>query len=122
MQRISGSRLSSLIRGFRGRCPRCGSGRLFYSYLKPIENCAVCGEALGKIRTDDVAPWLTILCVGHLVVPMILISEHLGMAPNIQVALWVPIVLLLTLLLLPRCKGLIIGLMWSLELSGSGAS
>jgi uncharacterized protein (DUF983 family) len=95
---------------------------LFFSYLKPVENCAVCGEALGKIRADDVPPWLTILCVGHLVVPMILISEHLGMPPNIQVALWVPMVLLLTLLLLPRCKGLIIGLMWSLELSGNRAS
>jgi uncharacterized protein (DUF983 family) len=34
-----------------------------------------------------------------------------------QLAFWIPVTLALTLLLLPRCKGVAIGLMWSLERS-----
>ncbi len=112
----SGSSLTSVLRGFRRRCPNCGTGALYRAYLKPVAQCSACGESYGDIRADDFPPYLTILVVGHLVVPLILLAERLGVSTGAQVALWVPVTLLLTLLLLPRFKGAIIALMWSLNM------
>lgn len=36
-------RLSPLRTGARGRCPRCGQGRLFRGFLTLAERCEVCG-------------------------------------------------------------------------------
>ena len=66
-----------------GRCPRCGQGRLLHHYLKMVDRCSVCGEPYGHYRTDDAAPWLTILLVGHITVPIILVCEM-----NFQLPLW----------------------------------
>ncbi|MGO8914270.1 MAG: DUF983 domain-containing protein [Stellaceae bacterium] len=115
----TGSTLTSILRGLRRRCPKCGEGALYRRYLKPVAQCDRCGEAFDRIRADDFPPYLTILIVGHVVVPLILLTQPLGLSTALQVALWVPVTLLLVLLLLPRFKGAIIGLMWSL---GMGAA
>ena len=75
------STLAAVFRGALGRCPRCGQGRLLHRYIKMVDRCSVCGEAYGHYRTDDAAPWLTILVVGHLTVPIILISEGKSFEP-----------------------------------------
>jgi uncharacterized protein (DUF983 family) len=67
---------TALFRGALGRCPRCGQGWLFHRYLKIADCCSRCGEPYGHFRTDDAAPWLTILIVGHITVPIILIFER----------------------------------------------
>lgn len=92
---------------------------MFASYLKPIGACASCGEAYGQIRTDDAAPWLTILIVGHIIGPLIVVAEK-NFQPEAwqQVAIFIPATLLLSLLLLPRAKGALLGLMWALRLRG----
>ena len=108
------SNLTHVLRGFHRRCPNCGAGALFRGYLKPVACCACCNESFSEIRADDFPPYLTILVVGHLIVPLILLAEHFGLSTLQQVTLWVPTTLLLTLLLLPRFKGAIIGLIWSL--------
>src|ERR1700693_5409116 len=116
------SKKASILRGLMERCPRCGEGRLFRAYLKPVDSCSACGEALGHIRADDFPPYLTILVVGHIVIPLVLISGRAGMSGTAQFALWLPVTLGLTLLLLPRLKGAIIGLMWSMGMTGNEAS
>ena len=105
---------TAILRGFRRRCPGCGAAALYRRYLKPVACCPACGAGFGHLRADDFPPYLTILVVGHLIVPFILIAERLGVSTVQQVALFVPAALLLSLLLLPRLKGAIIGLMWSL--------
>jgi uncharacterized protein (DUF983 family) len=34
---------TALKRGLRGRCPRCGKGKLFRAFLKVDDHCSVCG-------------------------------------------------------------------------------
>jgi uncharacterized protein (DUF983 family) len=119
MRRQHASTAGSMPRGFRLRCPNCGSGRLFRSYLKPVERCSACGMAFGHIRADDFPPYLTILLVGHLVVPLLVISGRADIPTGLQIAIAVPATLALVMLLLPRLKGAVIGLMWSLRLSGA---
>jgi uncharacterized protein (DUF983 family) len=109
------SKGSAIWRGLRQRCPHCGQGALFRRYLKPVESCAVCGETFAEIRADDFPPYLTILIVGHIVVPLMLAADRAGVSLEAQMAIWLPVTLVLTLALLPRVKGGIIGLMWSTE-------
>jgi len=47
-----------------------------------------------------------------------LIADRMGVALAAQIVIWVPVALALTLLLLPRIKGGIIGLIWS---TGAGS-
>jgi uncharacterized protein (DUF983 family) len=111
---------TALVRGALGRCPRCGQGSLFRRYLKIVDRCSACGEPYGHFRTDDAAPWLTILVVGHVTVPILFIFEQtLQLAMALTLAIWLPVIVLLTLLLLPRCKGVIAALMWAVKAEGS---
>jgi uncharacterized protein (DUF983 family) len=102
-----------MLRGARFRCPNCGAGKLFRSYLKQVDNCAVCGAALGKIRADDFPTWATVILTGHLLLPIAFLSQNFDLPVSIELAFWLPLTLAITLLLLPRCKGAIIGLMWA---------
>ena len=53
-------------------------------------------------------PYLAMLIVGHVVVPLVLLANQYGVEPAFQLAFWIPTTIALTLLLLPRCKGAII--------------
>jgi uncharacterized protein (DUF983 family) len=105
-------------RAILGRCPCCGEGKLFRAYLKQVENCSACGEAFGHIRADDAAPWLTIILVGHIFVPLMLIVVAMSTMPAwVSAVLWSAIFVALSLVILPRSKGLFIALLW---LTGAG--
>lgn len=111
------SRKDAILRGARQRCPHCGLGKLYRRYLKPVAHCDACGASLGHIRADDFPPWITIILVGHLLMPFILLAQQIDIAATTQIAIWVPVTFGLTLLLLPRCKGVAIAWMWALERS-----
>lgn len=114
------SRQNALIRGALGRCPRCGQGRLLHRYLEVVDHCSACGETYGHFRADDAAPWLTILIVGHLTVPVILmVEEYVELPLWMALSIYVPTIVLLTLGLLPRCKGVILAQLWLTKAEGS---
>jgi len=111
--------LSVLLRGIRRRCPNCGRGRVLHSYLKVIPSCDSCTEPLGHIRADDFPPYITILIVGHIMVPLVLYTERTYSLPTwIQMSIWPPMALILMLVFLPIAKGACVGLMWHLGLQG----
>ena len=113
------SPLAAMRRGLACRCPACGRGRSLRGYLKVVERCDSCGESLGHIRADDFPPYVTILLVGHLIVPLVLLVEQsyqLSLAT--QMLLWPAATLLLTLAFLRPIKGAVLGLMWALRISG----
>ena len=110
----------AIIRGILGRCPKCGRGKLFRHYLKVVEQCSACGERYGHYRADDAPPWLTILLVGHITIRIILlIEEGFEPPPWFEFVVYLPIVISLTLLLLPRCKGVILAALWKTRGEGS---
>ena len=43
--RTAVSRYTAMKRGFLGRCPACGQGRLFGRFLKVADHCAACGTS-----------------------------------------------------------------------------
>lgn len=108
--------LPSLLRGLRGACPACGTGRLFTGYLRLRPSCETCATALEPHRADDAPMYFTVLLVGHIVVPLVLLVEQLYSPPNwIHMALWLPLTLVLSLAMLPRAKGALVGLQWALD-------
>jgi uncharacterized protein (DUF983 family) len=111
----------ALWRGWRKACPACGNGRLYGRYLKTVDHCDACGEALHHHRADDAPPYFTILIVGHIVVGGILILET-AYAPEtwVQLTIWLPMLVALSLSLLPRVKGALVGLQWALRMHGFG--
>lgn len=111
--------LPVLGRGLRKRCPKCGEGRVFRSYLKIVTVCESCGEELGTIRADDFPPYLTMFLVGHIVVPLILIAEKLWEPTTWQhLAVWPLLSLVLILVLLSPVKGACVATLWHLRLKG----
>lgn len=109
-----------LWRALQTRCPNCGNGKLFVSYLKPIEACQSCGEKFGQIRSDDAAPWLTILIVGHIAVPIIFAAERHSAWPEwVSMTVWPSFAVLLSLLVLPRAKAICLSIIWKTQAPGS---
>lgn len=105
--------------GFLGRCPECGRGRMFRTFLKVADRCPACGTELHHHRADDAPPYFVILIVGHVIVPLVLTLEVALRPPLwVHMALWIPLTLLLAMALLPRVKGAIVGLQWAFRMHG----
>ena len=110
---------SSLTRGFRGRCPRCGEGKLFRAFLKVDNRCAACGLDFTPHRADDLPAYLVIAIVGHIVVPAALLIETDYSPPVwLQLAIYLPLTALMSLALLQPVKGAVVGLQWALRMHG----
>lgn len=102
------------------RCPNCGKGKLFSGYLKQVDQCASCGEKFGHIRADDGPAWLTILIVGHILAPFILMVLPGITWPDWAITLAITgLMLTLTFLILPRAKGVFIALIWRSGCTGA---
>ncbi|MEZ5844418.1 MAG: DUF983 domain-containing protein [Hyphomicrobiaceae bacterium] len=111
----------SMLRGSGRRCPACGRGHLYSGYLKVNDHCPSCGEALHHQRADDAPPYFTMFIVGHVVVGALLTLEQAFAPPTwVQLAIWLPAATLMSLWLLPRIKGALIGLQWANRMHGFG--
>src|SRR5882757_990763 len=110
---------TAMKRGFRGRCPRCGEGKLFRAFLKVADRCQVCGQDFTHHRADDLPAYLVIIIVGHIVVPLALMIET-NYAPPValQLAIYLPFTLVASLLLLQPVKGAVVGMQWALRMHG----
>jgi uncharacterized protein (DUF983 family) len=110
---------TSMKRGFRCRCPRCGEGKLFRAFLKVDNNCSVCGLDFTPHRADDLPAYLVIVIVGHIVVPAALMIET-NYAPPValQLAIYLPFTFVASLLLLQPVKGAVVGMQWALRMHG----
>ena len=107
-------------RGLMERCPNCGKGRLFRAYLKVVDACPVCNEELYHQRADDAPPYITMLIVGHIVVAGVLAAEEAWPQSPMWLGaiIWIWLTFVLSLLLLPRVKGALVGYQWALRMHG----
>lgn len=111
----------AMRRGAFGKCPACGEGRIFLSYLKVRDHCEHCDAPLHHQRADDGPAYLTVLIVSHLLGPTLL-AVFIAYRPS-------PITMLIgfgigaiaaSLALLPLIKGAMIGLQWARRMHGFG--
>jgi len=111
----------SIARGFRRKCPNCGSGTLMKGYLTVRPTCTVCREELHHHRADDGPAYLTILLVGHLMAPALHIAfVRFRPEPLVMFTIFAIGCVGLSLYLLPRLKGAIVGFQWARMMHGFG--
>lgn len=113
----------AMLRGWRRRCPNCGEGQMFQGYLKVRAACPSCGQELHHHRADDGPAYLTILIVGHLMAPALLfVFTKWRPEPWVLITLFTFGTVALSLYLLPRLKGALIGLQWAQRMHGFGSA
>ena len=102
-------RLPPTATGMRGRCPRCGEGRLFSGLIGLQPRCQVCGLDFAFIDAGDGPAVFVIMIVGFIVVGLALFVEFSYGPPFwVHALLWVPLILILALGLLRPLKGFLI--------------
>ncbi len=111
----------AMRKGWLGRCPHCGEGRLFGSFLKPVHSCECCGEEMHHQRADDLPPYLVIFITGHIIVAAFMIFEELVILNTWQhLAIWAPMTIVMALALMQPVKGAVIGMQWANYMHGFG--
>ena len=109
----------ALLRGWRRRCPNCGTGHMLKNYLTVNDTCPVCREPLKHHRADDGPAYLTILIVGHVMAPALLITfDVFRPEPLVLFTIFTVGCVTLSLYLLPRLKGMVVAYQWAKYLHG----
>jgi uncharacterized protein (DUF983 family) len=102
-----------ILAGLACRCPRCGKGKMFSGFLGLKPRCEACGLDYSFIDAGDGPAVFVILFAGFVVVGAALVAE-IRYAPPLWVhaVLWVPLILLTTLVPLRAMKGVLIALQY----------
>ncbi|MFA5963789.1 MAG: DUF983 domain-containing protein [Sphingomonas sp.] len=111
----------ALWRGCRDRCPACNGARLFDKFLKPLDHCPACGQDWTHHNADDFPPYIVILVTGHVVVTGMALVETTFHPPSwVHIALWIPLIIVLTIGLIQPAKGGVIAYQWWHGMGGFG--
>ena len=111
----------AMWRGFRRKCPNCGEHHLFDGYLKVVDDCPNCAETLSHHRADDGPAYLTILIVAHLLgFGIHFVWSWFRPEPLVMATMFTVGCVALSLYLLPRLKGMIVGIQWAKRMHGFG--
>jgi uncharacterized protein (DUF983 family) len=103
----------TILTGLSCACPRCGKGKLFHGFLTLRPCCEVCGLDYGFADSGDGPAVFIIFLAGFIVVGAALVTEILYRPPFwVHAALWLPLILIVTLGPLRPMKGLMIALQY----------
>jgi len=93
-----------------GRCPACGQGNLFKGFLGVVDTCDRCEANFKATQTGDGPVVFVILIAGFVVCFGFMITNlnYPDMPMWLNMAIWMPLALILTLGLMRPLKGLMI--------------
>ncbi|MDH7797781.1 MULTISPECIES: DUF983 domain-containing protein [unclassified Beijerinckia] len=99
--------------GLAGRCPRCGQGRLFTSFINLAPKCDACGLDYKFADSGDGPAVFVTLFAGFLVLGAALWTE-LNYEPPfwVHMVIFMPLTLIVCLGLLRPLKGLLVALQY----------
>ena len=111
---FAGPPVEPIMAGLRGRCPRCGKGRLFSGFLTVAPRCEVCGLDYSFADPADGPAIFVMLIIGFIVVGLALWVEVTYEPPLwLHFLVWIPLALILCLPPLRLIKGLLITLQYA---------
>lgn len=103
----------AILAGIRGRCPRCGRGRLFAGFLETAPACGECGLDFGFIDAGDGPAVFVIMIAGFLIVGLALWVEFVWHPPLwVHALIFVPLTLGVCIGLLRPLKGVLVALQY----------
>lgn len=92
-----------------GKCPVCGEGKLYKSYLKIAETCDRCGTNFKTADTGDGPVVFVILIAGFVACAGLFYSFIVLNWPVLRlVIVWPLVAVVLSLILMPMLKGLMV--------------
>ena len=101
------------LAGVKCRCPECGQGAVFASYLKFRDTCAVCGANFKAADAGDGPAVFVILIVGAIVAPELIVLQFgLHLPDWLALTITVASAVVLCLALLPPFKATLFALQW----------
>ena len=105
----------AMRRGFSGRCPQCGEGKLFASWHQLHDRCSVCRLDLGHLEQDTwgLMYFSTAALTGLVVIGMFLFRPSSVLTGLLVMA---PVAVATLLLTLPYRKALAMGAAYFIEL------
>ena len=113
--------LSPVSTGLRGRCPRCGRGRLFAGYLTLVEKCEVCGLDLRASDSGDGPAFFVMFIVLIVTVPLVFLVWALFEPPTwVHMVLWPIVIIGLSLGLLRPAKAIMVALQFKHRAATNG--
>jgi uncharacterized protein (DUF983 family) len=104
-----GAPLSPFVTGLRGRCPRCGQGRLFSGFVTVAPRCGVCDLDLGFADAGD-GPAVFVSLVAGFVVLGAALAVEIAFEPPLWIypIVFAPLALVVCVALLRPFKGFLI--------------
>jgi uncharacterized protein (DUF983 family) len=100
---------SPIATGLRGRCPRCGEGKLFRGFVALRPSCSSCGLDFGFADSGDGPAVFVILLAGFLALGLVLWIEFTYEPPFwVHALVSMPLTLAICLGLLRPLKGILI--------------
>lgn len=113
--------MRAMTRGMLGKCPHCGEGKLFRSFLKTVDRCSACGEDMHHHRADDLPAYLVVFVVGHIIIGGFMMVDAAWPLTLMQhLLIWAPLTIIMCLAMLQPVKGAVVGLQWALQMHGFG--
>lgn len=104
---------SPFASGLKGRCPRCGEGRMFDGFLALAPKCGACGLDYDFADSADGPAVFIMFIVGFVVVGLALWVEFTFEPPIwLHLSMWFPLTAILSLALARPLKGLMIALQY----------
>jgi len=105
--------VSALRAGLLCRCPKCGRGRLYSSYLQVAEHCDVCSFELRKHDAGDGPAVFVVLMVGAVIVALAMWVELAYQPPYwVHLVIWAPTILGACLVALRPAKVVLVALQY----------
>jgi uncharacterized protein (DUF983 family) len=109
----------ALKRGFRCRCPACGEGRMFGSFLKVKPVCETCGEELFHEQAHDFPPYVTMSIVAHVILfGIVLVEQHAEWSMLQHMLVWPALTIALSFALMQPVKGAVVAYQWARRMHG----
>jgi uncharacterized protein (DUF983 family) len=100
--------------GLKGRCPRCGEGRLFDGFLAVGKGCTNCGLDYSYADAGDGPAVFVILIIGFIMVGLALWTEvNLNPPLWVHLVIWLPLTVVLALTALRLIKGVLLTLQYA---------
>ncbi len=100
---------AGLMAGLRGRCPRCGEGRLFSGFIALAPSCEVCGLDYSFADSADGPAIFIMLIAGFIVVGAALLTDAYYEPPLLVLAaIFLPLMAIVSLGLIRPFKGVLI--------------
>ena len=105
--------VSPIKAGLGCRCPACGEGPVFRSFLDIAPRCTSCGADFSKADAGDGPAFFVMFLLGIIIMPPVLLVQILFSPPAwVHIILWTPVRIVLAMLMLRPFKSLMFALQW----------